>query len=122
MHILLPKALANKKAIINVKNDKNKCLEWALKSAMFPASTNASNKYSYTKYDLNLESVVDFPTPVSQIPRAEKHLDTAINVYGYTISKKLEKLNFFSYYISNRPKDLERINLLLISEDVVVEE
>ena len=43
-YIPLPKALANKKAIINVQNDDDRCLEWALKSAMYPAKNNVSNK------------------------------------------------------------------------------
>ena len=45
-------------------------------------------------------------------------MDLAINVYGYTVSKKLEKINIFPYHISERPKEKERINLLLVSEDV----
>ena len=114
----LPDKIANKKAVINVKNDDNRCIDWALKSALYPAKNNVSNKYTYTKYDLNLEGIVDFPTPVSQISKVEKHLDLAINVYGYTVSKKLEKLNIFPYHISEKPKEKERINLLLISEDV----
>ena len=114
----LPNKIANKKAVINVKNDDNRCIEWALKSALYPAKNNVSNKYTYTKYDLNLEGIVDFPTPVSQISKVEKHFDLAINVYGYTVSKKLEKLNIFPYHISEKPKEKERINLLLISEDV----
>ena len=121
-YIPLPKALANKKAIINVKNDDNKCLEWALKSALYPAKTNVCNKYSYTKYgDLNINSI-DFPTPISQIPKVEKQNNLAINVYGYTMSKKLEKITIFLYHISNQPNEMSRINLLLISEDVEVEE
>ena len=52
---------------------------------------------------LNLEGIVDFPTPVSQIPKAEKHLNLAINVYGYTVSKKIEKVNIFPYHISEQP-------------------
>ena len=54
----LPDKIANKKVVINVKNDDNKCIEWALKSALYPAKSNVSNKYTYTKYDLNLEGIV----------------------------------------------------------------
>ena len=61
----LPDKIANKKAVINVKNDDNRCIEWALKSALYPAKSNVNNKFTYTKYDLNLEGIVDFPTPVS---------------------------------------------------------
>ena len=34
-YIPSPKPIANKKAIINVKNNVDKCLEWALKSALY---------------------------------------------------------------------------------------
>ena len=63
---------------------------------------------------------IDFPTSISQIPEVEKLNDLAINVYGDTVSKKLEKVNIFPYHISEQPKDKQRINLLLISEDEVV--
>ena len=36
-YIPLPEVLAHKKAIINVKNQDQECLRWALRSALFPA-------------------------------------------------------------------------------------
>ena len=63
-YLPLPEALVKKKAIINVKNKDDRCLEWALKSAMYPAKTNMNNIYSYTKCpDLNMKGI-DFPTPI----------------------------------------------------------
>ena len=59
----------------------------------------------------------DFPTPISQIPKVEKQNNLAINVYGYTVSKKIENANIFPYHISNQPKEIQRINLLFISEN-----
>ena len=116
-YILLPEALANKKAIINVQNDDDRCLEWALKSALYPAKNNVSNKYSYAKCpDLNMDGI-DFPTPISQIPKVEKQNNLAINVYGATVSPKLKKVNTFPYYISAQPNTMQRINLILISDD-----
>ena len=116
-YISLPKALANKKAIINVQNDDDRCLEWALKSAMYPAKNNISNKYSYAKCpDLNMGGI-DFLTPISQISRVEKQNNLAINVYGDTVSPKLEKINVCPYHISEQPNETQIINLLLLSED-----
>ena len=34
------------------------------------------------------------------------------------MSKKKERVSIFPYYISEQPKEKQRINLLLISEDV----
>ena len=58
--------------------------------------------------------------PISQIPKVEKQNSLAINVYGYTVSKKIEKVTIFPYHISEEPKEKGRSNLLLISEDVEV--
>ena len=38
-------------------------------------------------------------------------------MYDYTISQKIEKVNIFPYHISEQPKEMQRINLLLISEE-----
>ena len=121
-YIPLPEALANKKAIINLPNEDNRCLEWALLSILYYNENNPSKLSSYRKHlgKLNFDGI-EFPTPFSQIPKLEKqNLDLAINVYGYTISPKMKKRNIFPYYISDQPKEKLRTNLLLISEDVEV--
>ena len=50
-YIPFPDVLAHKKAIINVKNQDQECLRWALRSALFPAKNNLNNPYSYPKQD-----------------------------------------------------------------------
>ena len=49
-----------------------------------------------------------------------KNKNLAINVYGYAISQKIEKVNISPYHISEQPKERQMINLLLISEDVEI--
>ena len=56
--------------------------------------------------------------PISQIPKGEKNNNLAINLYGYTISQKMVKVNISPYHISEQRKEMQRINLLLISEYV----
>ena len=88
--IPLPQALANKKAIINLPNEDDRCLEWALLSILYYNENNPSKLSSYRKYlgTLNLKGI-DFPTPLSQITKVEKqNPDFAINVYGYSVSPK----------------------------------
>ena len=117
-YIPLPEASANKKAIINLKNDDNKCLEWALLSALYHDSNNPSKISSFKKHlgVLNMDGI-DFPTPISQILRVEKKNNLAITVYGATVSSKLKNINVFPYHISEQPNERQRINLLLLSED-----
>ena len=95
-YIPLPKALADKKAIINVKNKDNKCLFHAINSALNPASDHSDRLSNYPDYSSYLKTDgVDFPTPISQISRVEKQNNLAINVYGATVSPKLKKINVF---------------------------
>ena len=117
-YIPLSNALPNKNAIINLKNDDNRGLEWALLSALYLDKNNPSKTSSYSKFigKLNMNGI-DLPTLISQIPKIEKQNSLAINAYGYTASKKIGKV---PYHITEQPKDMERINLLLISEDVEV--
>ena len=118
----MPEALANKKAIISLPNEDNRCLERALLSILYYNENNPSKLSSYRKHlgKLNFDGI-EFPTPISQIPKLEKqNPDLAINVYGYTILPKMKKRNIFPYYISDQPKEKLRTNLLLISEDVEV--
>ncbi|MEH0008405.1 MAG: hypothetical protein V6Z82_06750 [Flavobacteriales bacterium] len=85
-YISLPEKLANKLAVINVKNFDNECLKWALRAALFPPADgkNPQRTSKYPRQDgINYEGI-DFPTPVRQIDKLERqnpHL--AINVFGW---------------------------------------
>merc|ERR1712074_123617 len=120
----LPKVIKNKKAVINVKNKDDACLFRAIVSALYPATKSSDRPSSYPDYkDILNTKGIETPTSINQISKLEKQNEgLALNVYGYTITKKTEKLTVFPYYISNQPNDKERINLLLITEDVEVEE
>ena len=122
--ITLPEVLFHKKAIINLPNEDGRCFEWALLSTLYYNKNHPSKLSSYRKYlgTLNLKGI-DVPTPISQIPKVEKQNSWfAINVYGCTVSPKKQKVNVFPYYISDRPPELLRVNLLLVEVDVPVDE
>ena len=109
-YIELPKYLKDKKAIINVKNEDNKCLKWALLSALHPAKDHPHrvNKYMHFK-ELRFTDV-DFPVPLSQMPKVERLNNLAINVFGYSQQAGVHPL-----YLTN-DLDHESINLLLLTE------
>ena len=110
-YIELPKYLQTKKAIVNVKNQDNECLKWALLSALHPVGSNPHRVFKYKQYEneLNLTGV-EFPTPLSQMPKVERLNNLAINVFGYSQQAGIHPL-----YLS---KDHTRdpINLLMITE------
>ena len=107
----LPDKLKSKKAIINVKNNDQKCLMWALLSALHPVGSNPHRVSKYKQYENELNfAVVGFPTPLSQMPKVERLNNLAINVFGYSKQAGIHPL-----YLS---KDHTRdpINLLMITE------
>ena len=109
-YIPLPAAVKNKKAVVNVKNTDDRCLRWALRSAMCPVA-NGEHNYRPTKYPeedgLNFTGI-DTPTPISQISKVEKQNDLAINVFGW------DGACVIIHRLSERPA--ERINILLIEK------
>ena len=61
-YIKLPKYISNKKAIINVKNDDDNCLRWALRAALYPPLKKSDRMSSYSSEDgLNFDGI-DAPT------------------------------------------------------------
>ena len=109
-YIPLPAVVKNKKAVVNVKNTDDRCLRWALRSAMFPVA-NGEHNYRPTKYpeEDGLDFTgIDTPTPISQISKVEKQNDLAINVFGW------DGACVIIHRLSERPA--ERINLLLIEK------
>ena len=110
-YLPLPSALANKKAIINVKNKDNECLKWALRAALFPPKdgVHPERPSKYPKNDGINYKGIDFPTPVKQIDKLEKqNPNLAINVFGW------EKDTVIVHRISAKEKNVPRINLMLI--------
>ena len=109
-YIELPKYLKDKKAIVNVKNQDDECLKWAILSCLHPTKKDPQrvNKYMHLK-ELRF-SGVDFPVPLSQMPKVERLNNLAINVFGYSQQAGIHPL-----YLT---KDLTRdpINLLMITE------
>ena len=107
----LPDYLKNKKAIVNVKNDDNECLKWALLSCKYPVEKNAQRVTKYVAHEGELNFTgIDFPTPLSQIPKVEHLNNLAINVFGYSESARVHPL----YLTKNH--STSPINLLLITK------
>ena len=107
----LPKYLKKKEAIINVRNQDNECLKWALLSARHPVKKNAQrvNKYITHQDELNFTGI-EFPTPLNQIPNVEHQNNLSINVFGYSESAGIHPL----YLTKDHTRD--PINLLLITK------
>ena len=111
-YIPLPRALATRKTIINLKNQDDECFRWAVLRAMNPTDIHPEriDKNLKSKRDqINMDGI-EFPVSLKSIDKVEKQNPSiSINVFGYEdcvyplrVSKVVDKT---------------AINLLLISDD-----
>ena len=111
-YIPLPPKLAQKKAIINMQNEDNKCFTWSVLRALNPKEENAVriDKDLKKKEDsLNMTGIVN-PVQLNAIDKFERQNPTiSINVFGYEESVCPLRVS--------KCEDREVVNLLLISDD-----
>ena len=114
-YIDLPKVLKSKEAIINMKNDDNKCFLWCVLRALNPKNNNPK------RIDGALKSKVDtldtgdikYPMSLKDINKFERlNSDIAISVFAYDEDYKIYPLR-----ISDHNNRLHKIKLLLITEE-----
>src|SRR5688572_24293129 len=111
-YIQLPEYLANKKAIINPKNNDDECFKWCITRAMYPT---AKNPQTITRDLIEQSKKLDwsgivFPVAADAniINKFERNNNVSVNVFGY------EK-DVYPLYISKHESDA-RVDLLLISD------
>ena len=111
-HIKTPTRLANKKAIINVKNEDNRCFEYAILASVFPPKNHKNNVSSYINYMHKLKTVgIEMPMSIKDITKFEKQNPYIINVY----SSNPDGSNIQPRRISKmRDKNKKTINLLML--------
>ena len=84
--IALPKELANKKAIINMKNKDNKCFLWCVLRALNPRDNHSEiidKKLKEKENTLNMEGI-EYPVSLKDIDKFERQNPSiSITVFGY---------------------------------------
>src|SRR5688572_24941069 len=111
-YIQLLEYLANKKAIINPKNNDDECFKWCITRAMYP---KAKNPQTITRDLIEQSKKLDwsgiaFPVAADAniINKFERNNNVSVNVFGY------EK-DVYPLYISKHESDT-CVDLLLISD------
>ena len=111
-YIPLPPKLAQKKAIINMKNEDNKCFTWSVLRALNPRERDNEriDKGLKKKEDsLNMTGIA-YPVQLNALDKFERQNPTiSINVFGYEES-------IYPLRVS-KCGDREVVNLLLISDE-----
>ena len=113
-YIDLPKELKNKNAIINMKNEDNKCFLWCVLRALNPKDEHPEriDKDLKSKENtLNMEGIT-YPVELKNIKRFEKqNPDISITILGYS---KEDKVYPLSEYTKRKDERKHNITLLLI--------
>ena len=122
-YIPLPKKIADKNAIINVKNsDDNECFKWAVTSAIYtvkdnPGRLNKKMRINSEKFNW---SGIEFPVSLKKIVKFEKQNPFAVNVFRIE-GEKIYPLRISEALASEGgvSKEMEKqvIDLLLISNE-----
>ena len=116
-YIELPKFIRDKKAIVNVKNNDQYCIIWAVLSALYSVEENA---FRVTKYIMHFDKInrgdLEFPLQIKDIPKFEKLNNLRINVFGYSYENNIE--SYYPLHISENVQQ-RSIDLLYVeSEDI----
>ena len=98
--VALPKELANKNAIINMKNTDNKCFLWCVLRALNPYEKNPQRidkKLKEKKNTLNMDGI-EYPVSLKDIDKFEKQNPTiSITVFSYNEKNKVFPLRVSEY-------------------------
>ncbi|XP_070153659.1 uncharacterized protein [Polyergus mexicanus] len=116
-HVQIPREIALKKAVVNVRSADNACFAWAIVAALYPVEKNTERSSRYPHYStvLNLEGV-EFPMTLNGITRFERINDISINVY--TVRDKKDgkgSCRIVPLRLTGDKKD-RHINLLYLSD------
>ena len=115
-YIDLPKELKNKKAIINMKNEDNKCFLWSVLRALNPKDNNPEriDKDLKSKENtLNMEGIT-YPVDSKGIKRFEKqNPDISISVLGYSKDERIYPLDI-SKFTKVKKEDERKHNIVLL--------
>ena len=115
-YIKLPKELKNKKAIINMENEDNKCFLWCVLRALNPSKDKHPSRIDKNlkskEHTLNMDGIA-YPVDFRGIDRFEKqNPEISISILGYNEEEKVYPLKLSKYTGSKHD-----IILLLIKDE-----
>ena len=116
-YIDLPKELKNKKAIINMKNEDNKCFLWCVLRALNPSKDKHPSRIDKDlkskENTLNMEGIT-YPVDLKDIKRFEKqNLDISISVLRYSKDERIYPLRI-SKFTKAKKEDERKHNIVLL--------
>ena len=113
-YIKLPKFIVAKRAVLNIRNQDDKCILWAILAHLHPVEfrDNPNHVSKYRQYERELDMRgVSFPTPLTDVCKIEKNNNISINVFGYD-----EIDLIYPLYRTKQVKQVH-VNLLLFMDE-----
>ena len=111
----LPKKLQGKKALLNIKNEDDKCFTWSILAALHPVdrANNPNRVTKYIPYEAELDMKgIEYPVAARHYGKFEnQNNNISINVFGY------EDKKIFPLYITKQTDKQHHVNLLLYQEE-----
>ena len=107
----LPKFIRDKKAVLNIQNDDEKCFLWAVLAGRYPTRDpkNANRVANYLPHENSVNTRgISFPVTKNDVKKFEENNDISLTIIAN------EGTNFFPFYISQNIRT-HHINLLLVS-------
>ena len=110
-YIKLPEWIQSKKAVLNIKNDDNKCFKWCVLAGLHPINKNPERVSKYKPFENKIkDDDIKYPMTLYQIDKVEEMNNISINVY---IVKDENKINL--HHITKKKRNVH-VNMLLIEE------
>ncbi|XP_068994045.1 uncharacterized protein [Neodiprion pinetum] len=116
----LPKDIQRKRAVVNVKNDDERCLLWSITAAVHSVNTNTDRTHHYRRYisEFNCTGIT-FPATLHDVKQLEKLNNLLINVNGeesqiFTHHAKSEKSDIGPIYLSENLHSVNVNTILLL--------
>ena len=113
----LPKVIKYKKAIINIKNNDNKCFMWCILAHLYPIAIHPERMSHYNKEEyikrLNFDGI-EFP--VKDFKKFENLNPTiSINIYDYKLKEDI--VTFSPLYITDEEKEIH-VDMLYVYDEI----
>jgi hypothetical protein len=119
-YIELPENLKNKKCCINVKNDDNKCFDYAFLSGVYcdEIKKDAQRVSKYVDYmdKINRDGIT-YPVSSNDYEKYELQNGYPINVFKWNNDVKEDETNFDLLYVHKLHNEKKVINIVLIEDE-----
>ena len=115
-YIDLPKELKNKRALINMKNEDNKCFLWCVLRALNPKDRDSEriDKDLKSKVETLNMAGITYPVDFRGVDRFEKlNPDISISILGYSKEEKIYSLKI-SKYTKSKKEDGRKYDIVLL--------